>query len=442
MLNDINSDLLRSVQSNDFLPPVSRWTTFGGVFLVTSIVSAIALAAFTPYNVTVKAAATVRPTGELRIIQSATEGSVNKIAVKENQVVSKGTLIATLDDSQLQTKKSQLEGNIQQSQLQLLQIAAQIRALDAQRASESNLMNRTIISAIADLSRTQKEHQEKQITTSTEVKEAAASLELAKEELKRYHQLGSTGAIATLQIKEKEQAYKAALAGVERAKATLNPSNAPVAIANERIAQEKARGESTLATLNKEREELLQRQVEIKNQLYRDRKDLQQTRIDLTKTRIIAPESGTILKLELRNSGQVVTPGTSVAEIAPNNASLVVKARVAAQDIAKINVCQQQVLDCQQGKVQLRFSAYPYPDYGTLKGAVREISPDATTPENNSTNLAPYYEVVIQPETSVFTRSTRTYPIQAGMEVTADIISKEETILQFMLRKARLLTDL
>jgi HlyD family secretion protein len=62
--------------------------------------------------------------------------------VKENQVVKKGDAIATIDNSRLQTQKRQLEGNIQQSQLQLAQIAAQISALDTQRASESSLLNR------------------------------------------------------------------------------------------------------------------------------------------------------------------------------------------------------------------------------------------------------------------------------------------------------------
>ncbi|MFL9455925.1 MULTISPECIES: hypothetical protein [Nostocales] len=49
---------------------------------------------------------------------------------------------ATIDDSQLQTKKSQIQGNIQQNQLQLTQIAAQPNALQIQRDSESRLMNR------------------------------------------------------------------------------------------------------------------------------------------------------------------------------------------------------------------------------------------------------------------------------------------------------------
>jgi multidrug resistance efflux pump len=71
-----------------------------------------------------------------------------------------------------------------------------------------------------------------------------AAMELAQVQMKQYQQLTSTGAIASVQIKEREQAFKAVRARLERAKAVLNPSAASVAIAIERIAQEKARDEA------------------------------------------------------------------------------------------------------------------------------------------------------------------------------------------------------
>jgi multidrug efflux pump subunit AcrA (membrane-fusion protein) len=192
MLSESNPEFLRPVQSDEFLPPISRWTTLGGLFLVGTFGVAVALAAFTKYNVTVKAPATVRPSGELRIVQAAAEGTVKSIQVKENMVVKQGDAIATIDNSQLQTKKSQLQGNIQNSQLQLSNLAAQISALDTQRDSESSLMNRTIASAEADLSRNQRDYQDKQITTQAEVKEAQAALELARANMKQYQQLANT----------------------------------------------------------------------------------------------------------------------------------------------------------------------------------------------------------------------------------------------------------
>ncbi|WP_181357290.1 hypothetical protein [Stenomitos frigidus] len=77
------------------------------------------------------------------------------------------------------------------------------------------------------------------------------------------------------------------------------------------------------------------------------------------------------------------------------------------------------------------------------------IAPDAiaTTHETNSTLISdsaapPYYEVTIQPETVQLQRGMQAYPIQAGMQVLANIVSREETVLTFILRKARLLNDL
>ncbi|MEH1830428.1 MAG: HlyD family efflux transporter periplasmic adaptor subunit [Nostoc sp.] len=444
MYTDPHPDFLRPIHSEQFLPQISLWTTLGGLLLVGTVGGAVTLAAITRYDVTVKAPATIRPAGDIRLVQSAEEGTVKKILVRENQVVNQGDAIATIDNSQLSTKKRQIAGNIQQNKLQLRQIAAQLNALQTQIAAESNLMQQAIASAQADLDRNKRDYKDRLITSQTQVQEAQAALDLAKEELTRYQQLGKTGAISTLQIKEKEQNFKAAVARLERSKAELNPIDANVAIATKRIAQEKARGESTLANLNQELQELIRRQVEIQNQINAGQTELQQVSTELEKTIIRTPQTGTILKLELRNSGQVARVGDVIAQITPNNAPLLVKARVATADISKVRLCQAvQVTECTEGKVIMRVSAYPYPDYGTLKGAVRSITGDAINPQNNS-NLqsAPYYEVTIQPDRLNMIKGSQLYPIQAGMEVTSDIISKEETVLTFILRKARLLTDL
>jgi HlyD family type I secretion membrane fusion protein len=441
---DPNPDLFRTVNSDEFLPQIHLWARLGGIALVGTAGTMIMLASIMPYNIVVKAPATVRPSGEIRVVQATTEGVVNRITVQENQRVKQGDAIAYLDDSLSQTQKEQLQGNIRQSQQQLAQIAAQISALGSQQAAEASASNRTVTSASADLSRNQRDFLDKQIATKTELQEAEAELELAREEMTRYRQLAKTGAIPRLQIKQKEQAFKSAVARRARAKAKINPSNASVTIASEQIAQEKARGTAALAKLQQERESLVSRQVEVENQLNRDRRALQQLERDRQKSVARATAEGTILKLDLRNPGQVVHLGESIATIAPSQSSLSIKARVNAQDISRVQICKQKrILDCQTGQVQLRISAYPYPDYGTLHGAVVAIAPDATTAQNsvNSPSTS-YYEVTIQPEKSFLTRGNRTYTLQSGMDASADIISKKETVLTFLLRKARLLSDL
>jgi HlyD family type I secretion membrane fusion protein len=434
------SQSLRSLQSDEFLPPIRRWTRLGGWLLVSTVGGVVALAAATPYSVVVKAPATVRPTGEIRLVQATTEGVVARIAVQENQVVQQGDPIAYLDDSSILTKKNQLQGNIQQSQQQLTQINAQIQALAQQYVAESNAGNRTATAAAADWQRSQQELREKQITTQSELQEANTELGLARETLQRFRQLSNSGAIAQIQVQEKEGAFQAALAKVTRAKAKISPSNAGVTIASEKIAGEQAKSKATLAKLQQEKESLIASRVAVENQQRRDRQTLRQLNVDRGKSIVRATATGTILKLELRNPNQVVRMGESIAKIAPQKSSLVIKTRVAAQDISRVQRCQQpNIHSCQSGRALLRFSAYPYPDYGVLQGAVVAIAPDTTTPLNSS---VAYYEITIQPEKVFLTKEQRQFPIQAGMDVTAEIVSKQETVLTFVMRKARLLTDI
>jgi multidrug efflux pump subunit AcrA (membrane-fusion protein) len=497
-----NTDFLPPIQTNEFLPPISRWTTFGGMFILCVLGLAAPIAAVTKYKETVKGQAVVRPIGELRIVQAATEGQVMQIYVKENQVVKKGDAIATIDDSRQQTKKSQLQTSIQQARLQQVQINAQINALNSQIQAETDRINRIITGAEAELSGRRREYRDKKITTTAELQEADANVRIAGQELQtgkaqlkttqanlqsteaalgtarskqnRYESVTKEGAgalskneveAAQLALKQQQQAVEAQKAVVEaqkqtikrlqqgvsaaiarrqRTQAALNPSYAEVEIATERIAQEKAAGLSNKAILEKEHQALIKQRIEIEKQLERDTSEFKQVEIDLLQTTITATADGTISQINLRNSGQTVRAGEEVVQIVPSHAVQVVKAAIASEDKSKLKIGQ---------PVQMRVSACPYPDYGTLSGKVKEISPDAIAPQKNATNESTttspkasargaFYEVTIKPETLVLGKGNNQCHIQLGMEGRADIISREETVLRFFLRKARLIADL
>ncbi|MBN3869620.1 HlyD family secretion protein [Nostoc sp. JL33] len=460
MLTHPNPDYLPRIQDNEFLPPLGRWTTLGGLMFVCTLGLAVPLASITKYKVTVKGQAVVRPAGELRLVQAATEGQVMRVFVAENQVVKKGDVIATIDNSKLQTKKSQLQSNIGQSRLQIIQINAQINAINNQVVAETERVNRVIAGAEAELSGRSRDFQDKLITTATDVEEAKANvnaaiagLKAAQSKRNRYESVAKAGALsqdqfeeAQLAVRQQEQALQAAKAKLQHFQTALNPSNAEVAIASQRIAQEKATGQASIATLDKERLALIQQRIEIQKQLESDTRELQQVNIDLSQTVITATADGIVSKLNLRNSGQTVPAGQEIAQIVPSNVPLELKAVVALQDKNKLK----------QGQtVQMRVSACPYPDYGTLKGKVKTISPDAIAPQANATTTGSttptsekiagvdaFYGVTIQPESLSLGKHNHQCALQLGMEGKVDIISREETVLQFFLRKARLIADL
>lgn len=458
MVNVHNTDFLQPIQTDEFLPPISRWITFGGLFVLCVLGLAIPVATVAKYKVTVKGQAVVRPSGELRIVQAATEGQVMQIHVKENQVVKAGDAIAIIDDSRLQTKKSQLQTNIQQAKLQLVQIEAQIHTFNSQIRAETAKVNRIISVTKVALSDRLRQYQDKKITTEAEFQESQANLHstraalnAAKLKQKRYESVAQALSRdkleeAQLATKQQEQAVAAAIAKKQRAEAALNPSHAEVEIATEQIAQEKAAGESNKAVLDKELQGIIKQRIEVEQQLKRDNSELKQVEIELNHTTITATADGIISQINLRNPGQTVRPGEEVLQIVPSQAKQIVKAVVASEDKSKLKIGQ---------KVQMRVSACPYPDYGTLNGKVEAISPDAMTPPTNSTNgslsypnttpkaavTGAFYQVTIEPESLVLGKGKNLCPIQLGMEGRVDIISREETVLQFFLRKARLIAD-
>lgn len=436
----LNSDSLLPVQPNEFLPPIGRWAIFGGIVMLASFAGAIALAAVLKYPTTVQAPVVIRPTGELRLIQAATTGTVNRIDVKVNQTVQQGQSIAVLDDSRLSTQKRQLTSSIQQTQRQLEQLNAQVQAMQTQIAAEQQATQRVVAAAEAERRLNQRDHQERQVTTRAEVREAEAAVKLAREELARYQELAHTGAVAQLQISEKQAALEASLARLQSTQASLNPSTATIDMTTEKIAQERAKGNSTLATLQQEREALIQQQVKLQNELTRDRQELQQVETDLTQTVIRSPTTGIIQQLNLRNRDQLVQAGDLIAQIAPSREALVIKAYVAPPDIGQVEKGQ---------SVSIKVSSCPYPDYGILAGKVTAISPDAATPPVNTVDAAiseqaqprgnAQYEIMIQSSERSLRSYDHTCQLQPGMDGNADIVTRQETVLLFLLRKARLL---
>ena len=488
MLKNPNPELLPISQEDEFLPPISGWTTFGGIFLVSTVFITFAVSAFTPLPVTVKAPGIVRPTGEIKLVQATIEGTVTKINVQENQTVTQGAALVTLDGSRFNTRQAQIEGNLQQNAQQLKQISEQLNNLNLQINAETERMKRSINSAKADYLRLEKEYKERGLNVQAQINEARANLQITQEELHkaesdlkaseaalrasesalkiaqekrdRYQGIADSGAISKNQLEEAQlaveqqqegvaerkallqsqkqtvqrqiQAIESAKARLEAVLANINPSDGLVKMAQEKIEQEKAVGLASIARLNQEKNSLDQRKSELNKQIENDNQELLQVQREIDKTVINAPISGVILKLNLRNINQTVRLGEEIAQIAPNNTALVIKAKVATEDISKVKMGQ---------KTQMRVSAYPYPDYGILDGKVIGISPDAIAPQNTGNNaMASYYEITIKPD-KLYLKDDAKNALQPGMEMQTDIIAKNETILQFILRKARILTD-
>jgi multidrug efflux pump subunit AcrA (membrane-fusion protein) len=115
----------------------------------------------------------------------------------------------------------------------------------------------------------------------------------------------------------------------------------------------------------------------------------------------------------------------------------------------KVSISPNQINQIRVGQsAQVRISGCPYTDYGILNGTVEQVAAMPIQPPMNSAIPAilnqpsPAYEVTIAPQHQVLGKGEQQCLLRVGMDGSADIASREETVLQFLLRKARLIADL
>jgi len=245
------------------------------------------------------------------------------------------------------------------------------------------------------LSAQQRQSQASLAAGDLEVRKAEASLQLATAEMARYRQLAAMGAGSRQQLDEKTANHSLAVSDLAKARQAVQELRSRQAAEQARLVQ----------------------------QLHSNSVEQRRSERDLRNTAVRAPVSGVIFSLQLRNPQQVVRAGEELARLAPSSAGLVVKVLVPSTDISPVQPGQQ---------ADLRVAGCPYPDHGTLAARVISIAPEA---------IQGSYEVTLQPMRSWLGQGQRRCSLRLGMDVSAAIITRHDTVLRFVLRKARLISQ-
>lgn len=367
---------LRVASASEFLPDVRPWVQLAGAVLLGGFLAGVALLAIWPYRVIVRASGSARPSGETSLVHAPREGRVREIRIRANQSVRKGEVLAVLDPADLQAREQKL------SQVR----TALERQLDTKRQEDQATFK------AAEL----------------QVEQARAAFQRAQSEFQRYSKLVESGAASRDQVEEKG--------------ASLNMARSAYARAEQEVEQQRFRGRSA--------------QERLQQQLAETRAEQAQLALDLERTLVRAPVGGVVFSVALRNPLQVVSAGQELARIAPKGTEMLVKVRVRSEDIARVEPGQ---------RADLRLVGCPYPDFGTLPARVVSVAPDAlaaqAAPGYVSAGSAALtgYEVTLRPVgTELLSPSRRSCALRQGMDLTADISTRQETVLRFLLRRSRL----
>lgn len=147
-----------------------------------------------------------------------------------------------------------------------------------------------------------------------------------------------------------------------------------------------------------------------------------------------SPVNGIVNKLNVTTVGAVVQPGANLMDIVPLDDSLLVEGRIRPQDIAFIRAGQDAVV---------KITAYDSSVYGSLKGKVERISADTISddkPERGE-KAETFYRVMVRTEKNHLGTAENPLPIIPGMVTTVEILTGAKSVLDYIVKPARMLRD-
>ncbi len=369
----------------------------------------------------------VIPSSEIQALQTLEAGIVEEFLVKEGQEVKTGQVLVRLSDieasSDLGANQARYYGLL--ASITRLQAEAEgkmtvefpeevMEGSPASVTEEINVFraNQRQLQGQVNVLQPQLAQREQEVRElDTRIRDLRGVISLQRQEKEMIEPLVARGSAPKLEllqlervIKEKNSELNSARSSLPRAKSAVDEAKARI---EEIESSAKAQAQTELAAKLIELNEIRERLSALK-----ERK---------TRTEIKSPVNGTIKELTINTVGGVVRPGENLIEIVPKADQLLVEARVRPSDIAFLYPGQQAVV---------KITAYDFSIYGGLDGEVVDISADTIEDEQGNS----FYRVRLRTYETELKRKDEILPIIPGMVASADILTGEKTVMQYLLK--------
>lgn len=339
-------------------------------------------ASFAPLDSAALAPGIVMIKSYRKTVQHLEGGIVSALHVRDGEQVRQGAVLISLDTSQLQAEREVLRNQqvataalearllAELQQADTLSIPAttesQPRAMEAwqieqallqarqrERDGEIQILQQSIGQLEEQIQGLQAIIRNKQTLVRSHSEEAADLRALLKE-----------GFTDRQRLREQERQ-------LERLSAEIAEHRSAIAQARQRS------GEFRLQILQIDKtfsHEVTTQVVAVQTQAFDIRERLRSIEERIQRSQIRAPASGMVLGLKVHTLGAVIAAGQSILEIVPDNADLIIEARVNPNDIDRVAA----------GKpADVRFSAFNSAITPVIEGVVEQISADSLLDQNS-----------------------------------------------------------
>lgn len=317
-------------------------------------------------------------------IQTAIDGVINKVLVKEGEYVKQGQEIVLLDKIQTQAAYESTFAKIAALNATLVRVKSEVYGKPLIFSSEFKQYPE-FVSTQTDL------FQRKQKALNDEISVYKESLKLFQDEMKLNESLYQTGDIGLVEI--------------NKIKRQIIDIKGQITNKQNKYFQE------ALAELTKTEEELSTRLQELEDK-----------KVTLEHSTIDSPVDAIVKNILITTQGAKVKPGDVILELVPSNDKLIIEAKFNPKELSFIKLGQ---------KAAIKLDAYDYSIYGIFTGVVKYISPDSLS-EQTQKGEEYYFRVHIELDTKeLIAKNGKKIEISPGMSASIDIITGERTVFDY-----------
>lgn len=378
-------------------------------------------------DVVVSAEGKTRPSGNIKIIQSAGSGLVHAIYVHDGDLVKAGQSLVDLDPSLSGADLAEAQKALANDQLDIARDSAIANALAGKglhfappKGLDPHIADtqaRLITAQIAEVEAAVSGYEAARRSSLADAQGASAQIAKLNEtvpilshELNNMQQLDAKGYAPGLRLLELQRQQRGEVGDRDVAYAQRAKGEADAAKYGLEATQTREEARRTaLADLAKAQADAVLRQEEVAKASAK--RQFQ---------RLLAPVDGTVQQLTLHTIGGVVEPAKPLMVIVPSSDGLEVEARILNKDAGFVHEGQ---------PVAIKLEAFPFTRYGTVPGVVKHISRDAVP----DAKLGSVYITIINLKRGFILVDGRNIPLTSGLAATADIRTGSRRIISYLL---------
>jgi len=249
--------------------------------------------------------------GHVNSISPRISGHVIKLNVKDNQYVEAGAVLVEIDPTDYQVAVARAQADYDDAKATADAAAVNIPVTSISTSSQLSSADADVINAQAGIKAAQQQFD----AAKANQQQADANNVKAQNDLARYKQLVDKQEISQQQYDQAVAAAKAGAASVDAARASADAANAQVTQAEGKLAQALA-SQRNAGTAPKQVQIIRARAASALAAAARKKADLDQAKLNLSYTKIVAPVAGVVSNRTVE-VGQNLQPGQELMKLIP-----------------------------------------------------------------------------------------------------------------------------